>query len=568
MVIGQMSRTTSFRFGSVLLASLLLLTGCVVGPDYVPPSVPQPLSYQEAGHWKKGEPQDAIAKGDWYSVFHDHKLNELEAQAQQNNQTLRAAQARVSEARAVSRQAEADFFPNLSFDATGAQQRISPTNGATQAQSMGLPLKPHTFYNATVTPFDLSYEVDLWGKVQRAFEASGDQAQASLADFENVLLSLKAELATDYFALREADSEIDVQNQTIKSFQDALNLTNSRFQGGISTQLDVEQAKATLASAQAQLATFRESRAQLEHAIAVLLGRPPEGFSLAFHPLDLPPPVIPPGLPSELLERRPDVAAAERRVAAQNAQIGVAIAAYFPQVNLTGQTGFDSGDIGLLFNWESRIWSYGPSIQFPIFEGGRIEANIKQQRAAYEENVANYRQSVLVAFQDVEDSLSSLRYLREQSQAEETAYQSYQKALDLTNARYSTGLVSYFDVIQAQGLALNAEQSTVQIAGNRLAATIRLIKALGGGWQDSFLIRPDFGNHVDAPSAPPTVIGPDQSVPEANAPSTPSVTASRSNQPAPNASAPTTPAPATATAGESNSPAPKTKLGKAHIEGD
>ena len=330
---------------------------------------------------------------------------------------------------------------------------------------------------------------------------------------KNVLLGLKSDVATNYFAVRTADSQIDVQRRTIKSFQDALNLTNSRFQGGISTQLDVEQAQATLSSAQAQLATLQQSRAQLEHAVAVLVGRPPESFSIAFHPLDLRLPAIPAGLPSDLLERRPDVAAAERRVAAQNAEIGVAISAYFPVLHLTGQTGFDSGDLGLLFNWESRIWSYGPNIQFPIFEGGQISANVKQQRASYEENVANYRQSVLVAFQDVEDSLSALRYLSQQANAEDVAFQSYQKALELTNSRYTTGLVSYFDVIQAQGLALNAEQLTVQIQGNRIASTVRLIKALGGGWADSYITKPDHGNHVDAPSSTPTVLGPGAGTP-------------------------------------------------------
>ena len=334
------------------------------------------------------------------------------------------------------------------------------------------------------------------------------EAQASVADYENVLLGLKADVATNYFALRTADSQIDVQRRTIKSYKEALDLTNSRFQGGISNQLDVEQAKATLASAQAQLATLDQNRAQIEHALAVLVGKAPAAFSVKFHPLNIKPPTIPPGLPSDMLERRPDVAAAERRVAAQNAQIGVAIAAYFPTIQLTGQTGFDSGDLGLLFNWESRIWSYGPSIQFPLFEGGQIDANVKRQRAAYEENVANYRQQVLVAFQDVEDSLSSLHYLSQQQEAENRAFASYQKALELTNARYTTGLVSYFDVIQAESLALGAEQLTVQIAGNRMASTVRLIKALGGGWSDSLAYQPDHGDHVDAPSAAPTVLGP------------------------------------------------------------
>jgi multidrug efflux system outer membrane protein len=502
-----MPKHASRGLALVLITGIALLPGCSVGPDYVQPSVPQAAAYKESGPWKKAQPRDDISKGDWYTVFHDSKLNELEAQAEASNQTLRVAMAKVSEARAVARQAEANFFPMLNFEGTGSRQRTSPNNGQLDAQSGGQGT-PFTFNSATVVPFDLSYEVDLWGKVRRGFEASGDQAQASLADYENVLLTLKADVATNYFAVRTADSQIDVQRRNIKYYQENLDLTNSRFQGGISTQLDVEQAEATLASAQAQLATLKQNRAQLEHAVAVLVGQTPETFSLRFHPLDTRLPAIPAGLPSDLLERRPDVAAAERRVAAQNAEIGVAIAAYFPQVNLTGQTGFDSGDLSMLFNWESRIWSYGPNIQFPIFEGGQISANVKQQRAAYEENVADYRQQVLVAFQDVEDSLSALRYLAQQARAENRAFDAYKKALDLTNARYTTGLVSYFDVIQAQGLALSAEQLTVQIEGNRIGTTILLIKALGGGWADSSITKPEHGNHVDAPSAAPTVLGP------------------------------------------------------------
>jgi len=413
-----MSMRTSSQAALILTVSFAALTGCSVGPDYQQPTVAQPAAYKEGGPWKKAQPRDEIAKGDWYTIFHDPKLTELETEAQTANQTLRAAVARVSEARALARQSEGAFYPSLDFSGTGSRQRTSPNNGQLTAQAPGGAAASHTFTSATVVPFDLSYEVDIWGKVRRAFEAAGDQAQANLADYENVLLGLKADVATTYFALRTADSQIDVQRRTIQSYKENLDLTNSRFQGGISNQLDVEQAKATLAAAQSQLATLDQNRAQVEHALAVLIGKAPAAFSLKFHPLTARPPTIPPGLPSDLLERRPDVAAAERRVAAQNAQIGVAIAAYFPSLQLTGQTGFDSGDLGLLFNWESRIWSYGPSIQFPIFEGGRIEANIKEQRAAYEENVANYRQQVLVSFQDVEDSLSALHYLSEQDEAE------------------------------------------------------------------------------------------------------------------------------------------------------
>jgi len=492
---------------AVFVPCLVLLTGCTVGPDYQQPTVPESIDYKEAGSWKKAEPRDEISKGNWYAIFHDKKLNELEEQAQVSSQTLRAAIARVSEARAAARQSEADFFPALDFSADGSRQRTSPNNGQLVSQAPRGSTSPHTFTSATVVPFDLSYEVDLWGKMRRAFEASGDLAQATLADYENVLLTLRADVAANYFALRTADAQVDVQRRTIQSYKENLDLTNSRFKGGISTQLDVEQAAATLAAAQAQLASLDQNRAQIEHAIAVLLGRAPSTFSIPFHPLGGEPPVIPPGLPSDLLERRPDVAAAERRVAAQNAQIGVAISAYFPSLHLTGQTGFDSGDLGLLFSWESRIWSYGPSIQFPIFEGGRISANVKQQRATYEENVANYRQQVLVAFQNVEDSLSALHYLSQQAEAENRAFESYKKALELTNARYTTGLVSYFDVIQAQASALGAEQLTVQIRGNRMATTVQLIKALGGGWADSMVLKPNHGDHVASPSQPPTVLG-------------------------------------------------------------
>ncbi len=508
----------SSRFASLpsagLISVLALLTGCSVGPDYVQPTVPQPVSYKEAGKWKKADPRDDISKGNWYSVFHDEKLNELESKALVSNQNLRAAIAQVSTARAIARETEAAFFPTVDFTAAGSRQRTSPNDGQLMAQSPTGSTKSSIFNSATVVPFDLSYEVDIWGKVRRSFEEAGDKAQASLADYENVVLTLKADVATNYYAIRTDDAEIEVQRNTIKYYQTALDLTNSRFKGGISTELDVQQALATLAAAQAQLASLNADRAKLEHALAVLLGVPPESFSIAYHPLNISaPPVIPPGVPSEMLERRPDVAAAERLVAAQNAAIGVAIAAYFPVLNLTGQTGFDSGDLALLFNWESRIWSYGPSIQFPIFEGGQISANVKQQRATYEQNVAQYRQTVLVAFQDVDDSLSSLRYLAQQQEAEDRAFAAYNKALQLTNDRYTTGLVSYFDVIQAEDLALAAEQLTVQIRGDRVATTIELIKALGGGWADSYITQPHLGDHVTAPNAAPTVLPPAKSTP-------------------------------------------------------
>lgn len=503
------------QFSAVGAVVVGILTACSVGPDYVQPTVPQPISYKEAGKWKKAEPKDDISKGNWYVVFKDSRLNELESKAQAANQNLKVAIANVSASRAIARETEAAFFPTVNFNASGARQTSSPYDGQAMSQAPTGTMPSRAFYtSATVVPFDLSYEVDIWGKVRRSFEQAGDTAQATLADYENVLLTLKADVATQYFAIRTADSEIDVQRRTIKEYQSALDLTNSRFKGGISTELDVQQAMATLASAQAQLAALDANRAKLEHALAVLTGVPPEGFSVPYNPLGgYNPPLIPPGVPSELLERRPDVAAAERRVAAQNAAIGVAISAYFPVLTLTGQTGFDSGDLGMLFNWQSRIWSYGPSVYFPIFEGGQIAANVKQQRATYEGNVAQYRQQVLVAFQDVDDSLSSLRFLAQQQEAQDRAYAAYNKALQLTNDRYTTGLVSYFDVIQAENLALSAEQLTVQIRGNRVATTIQLIKALGGGWADSYITKPDHGDHVTSPNSPPTVLPVKQPIP-------------------------------------------------------
>jgi multidrug efflux system outer membrane protein len=355
-----------------------------------------------------------------------------------------------------------------------------------------------------MTPFDLSYEVDLWGRVRRSFESAQAQSQASLADFENVLLGLNSDVAVDYFALRTLDVQIKVQRESIQARQKELDLTKSRFVGGINTELDVQLAQAELATTQSQLGALQQSRAELEHALAVLVGDPPEGFTLAEDPLDMSPPHIPAGVPSDLLERRPDVAEAERKAAAQNAQIGVAIAAYYPVVRLTGDTGLDSGDISTLINWQSRVWAIGPSIYVPLFEGGEISANVRKQKAAYEEQVADYRQQVLVAFRDVEDSLSDLRYLAQQEEAQNRAFVAYQKTLALTNDRYTAGLVSYFDVTTAERDLLDAEQTLVQIKGNRMGSTVRLIKALGGGWADEPLLSNEDAHKADGPPHVPS----------------------------------------------------------------
>ncbi len=466
----------SFTMVSALSVSGGLLT---VGPDFQRPTNAVPADYKaaELGSWKPGRPLDNVPKDKWWEVFQDPGLNELEARAIQSSPNLKAAFARVSQARAIARVARADLLPSLSLAPSAERQRYSPN----QNPGFGA-ITANTF----TAPLDLSYELDLWGRVRRGFESARADAQASLADYYNVLLTLQSDVAQNYFALRSFDAEVATVTATVSLRKEQVALVRSRFEGGVGNDLDVARAETELAATEADAAALARRRSQLENALAILLGSNPSTFRLPattetnWNPE---PPSIPAGLPADLLERRPDVAEAERQLASANARIGVAKGAFFPALSLTASGGYLSGDIQTLFKWDSRVWSIGPSLSLPIFAGGRNRANYKRSQAAFEESVARYRQQVLVAFGDVEDSLAGIRYLAGQSAAQQRALFNARRAANLATDRYRSGIVSYLEVVDASREALQAERTNVQLAGQRLNAAVQLIKALGGGWK-------------------------------------------------------------------------------------
>ncbi|HUA38102.1 MAG TPA: multidrug efflux RND transporter permease subunit [Candidatus Sulfopaludibacter sp.] len=454
-----------------------------VGPDYRPPTNAVPAAYKAAppGTWKEGRPLDNVPKDNWWEVFNDTNLNTLETQALQANQELKAAVARVDQARATARVARSDLLPGLDLAPSFNRQRYSPN-----AEPSFGSLTANTFS----TPVDLSYEVDLWGRVRRGFESARADAQASLADYYNVLLTLQADVAQNYFALRSLDAEIATVNGTVDLRREQVKLVRSRYQGGIGSQLEVAQAETELATTEADAASLAQRRDELENAIAILAGQNPSDFHIPAQTTNdwsPQPPEIPAGLPADLLERRPDVAEAERQLASANAKIGVAKAAFFPVLTLTGSGGYVSGDVDTLFNWNSRTWSIGPSLSLPIFAGGRNLANYRRSKSAYAEAAALYRQQVLVAFGDVEDSLADIRHLADQAAAQRRAVTNARRAAELADDRYRSGIVSYIEVVDANRDALTAERANAQLAGQQLIASVQLIKALGGGWETTAL---------------------------------------------------------------------------------
>ncbi|MDB6022303.1 MAG: hypothetical protein JWQ04_2160, partial [Pedosphaera sp.] len=470
----------------IVVAAALFLVGSAnaglltVGPDYNPPVNSVPANYKafELGAWKQGRPLDNMPRGNWWEIFADTNLNILESQALSANQDVKAAVARVDQARATARVARGEFFPNVNFDPSFTRQRFSPN----QVPSFG-----NITANTFNTPLDLSYEVDLWGRVRRGFESARADAQASLAALDTVLLTLQGDVAQNYFALRSLDAEIATVTGTVNLRKEQVQLVKGRFEGGIGNELDIARAETELATTEAEAASLARQRAELENAIAILVGVNPSSFQLpALTAADWnpQPPSIPAGLPADLLERRPDVAEAERQLASANARIGVAKAAFFPVLTLTGSGGFVSADVDSLFNWNSRAWSIGPSLSLPIFAGGRNRANYKRSRAAFEESVAHYRQQVLVAFGEVENSLSGVRHLTDQAAAQQRAVTSARRAADLATERYRSGIVTYLEVVDASREALQAERSDAQLTGQRLIAAVQLIKALGGGWSE------------------------------------------------------------------------------------
>jgi hydrophobe/amphiphile efflux-1 (HAE1) family protein/NodT family efflux transporter outer membrane factor (OMF) lipoprotein len=450
-----------------------------VGPDYKSPTNSAPAGYKgiEPGTWQEARPLDTVPKGNWWGIFGDTNLNGLEAQALQANQGLKAAVARVDQARATARVARSDLLPGLNLAPGYNRQRYSPNAD---------PGFGHLTANAFSTPLDLSYEVDLWGRVRRGFESARADAQASLAEYYNVLLTLQADVAQNYFALRSLDAEITTVTSTVELRKEQVHLVRSRYEGGIGSELEVAQAETELATTGAEAASLAHRRDKLENALAILVGSNPSVFHLPAAPAadwNPRPPAIPAGLPSELLERRPDVAAAERQLASANAKIGLAKGAFFPALTLTGSGGYLSGDVDSLFNWNSRTWSFGPSLSLPIFAGGRNRANYKRSQAAFVEAVAVYRQQVLAAFGDVENSLSGIRHLADQAAAQERAVVNARRAADLAADRYRSGIVSYLEVVDANRDALSAERANALLAGQRLIVAVQLVKALGGGWE-------------------------------------------------------------------------------------
>ncbi|MGZ5122679.1 MAG: efflux transporter outer membrane subunit [Burkholderiales bacterium] len=477
----------------VVALGALVLSGCSLIPKFEPPPVEIPAQYkelgaQERGSWKEAQPADAFARGEWWKVFRDPVLDQLESQAVEANQNLKSAAARVAQSRAILGVTAADRYPHGSVG-------IGPTRERFSAVSQGLPdgtnTKPVTLWRA---PLTVSYEVDLFGRVSSNVAAARSDAEASEALYRSILLSLQADVAQAYFNLRATDAELAVLRETVRTREDNVRLLQRRFDLGDIGELDLARAKTELSTTRTDAIGLERQRAQLEHALAVLLGKPPASFALAPAPLATDVPRVPPGLPSALLERRPDIAAAQRRMIATNARIGVARSAFFPSLNLTGQAGFESSELSNLFNWSSRAWVLGPLfgtiLSMPVFDGGRNRANLNRSWAALDESVADYRQSVLLAFAEVEDNLAGLRVLSEQAAATQDSLTSSGRALKLADTRYRAGATSYLDVIDAQRGVLSIRRTDVQIAGARATSTVALIRALGGGWDAPVMTGP------------------------------------------------------------------------------
>ena len=458
-----------------------LVGGCMtVGPNYHKPQESLPASFKETGPWKEAAPSDLLARGDWWEIFGDPVLNQLQVDAHRDSPRLQAAIARVEQARAIAGIAESYKYPYVSVEATAARYRASGNRPDQPSKVPGnVPYESDLFR----IPLYASYEIDVWGKLRRLTESAHAQAQASLAAYQTVLLTMEGDIAQSYFALRIVDEEVRILRSSVDLRRRARDLVAARKQGGIASELDLVRVETELASTEAETEAALRRRADLDHGLAVLLGKLPEDFSLAEHPLHLKAPAIPPELPSQLLERRPDVVEAERLLAARNAEIGVAQAAYFPSIRLTGAVGFESFELSSLFNSDSLIWALAAGLAQPLFDGGRIRGNVERTKAAYQENMALYRQRLLVAFQEVDNALSGLRILNDQALAQTRAVASAEKASTLATARYKAGLVIVLEVIDAERTSLQAQRQSIQILSQQMTTSVALVKALGGGWQ-------------------------------------------------------------------------------------
>ena len=468
-------------------AAILLLSGCMVGPKYKQPAVPlapgfketPPSSFKESDGWKTAQPNDQALRGDWWTIFGDPQLNALEVQVDSANQDLKVAEANFRAARAAIRFYRASEAPTIST-APGIQSLRASSNQPYFNSS-----KPNSTTGDFTLPFDLSYEIDLWGRIRRSVTSAREQAQASAADLETARLSLHAELAIDYFEVRSADAQIKLLDETVKTYTEALQLTQDRYEGGVAPESDVAQAHTQLETARVQDTDITIQRAEFEHAIAVLVGKPPAALDLPITPLTVQPPALPevPGLlPSQLLERRPDIAASERRMASANEQIGIAQAAFYPTLSLGAAAGFMGTSALNWFTWPSRFWAVGPQLSETLFDAGRRRASSDITIANYDATVASYRQTSLTAFQQVEDSLAALRVLETEQQQQRQATLAAEQSLDLFQTRYQGGVDTYLQVVTWQTAALQNERNDIDLIRRRLEASVLLMKAVGGGW--------------------------------------------------------------------------------------
>jgi NodT family efflux transporter outer membrane factor (OMF) lipoprotein len=486
-----MRRTHSLPLPVASLA-LALLSGCMVGPNYTKPSVPMapafkeapPASFKEDDGWKVSQPSDAQLKGNWWELFGDPQLNALEAKVDGANQTLKMADANFRAARA-----NIGYYRAAEAPTIGVAPGISAVRDSANQPYLSKTIVNNGEGNFTL-PLQLDYEIDLWGRIHRQVTAAREQAQASAADLANTRLSLHAELAIDYMEVRSADAQLQLLKDTVKAYTDAVNLTNDRYEGGVSPLSDLSQARTQLDSARVLETDISVTRAQYEHAIAILIGVPPAQFTLAPTPLNLNPPKMPdiPGsLPSQLLERRPDIAAGERQMAAANEQIGIAQAAYYPTLSLSAVAGLQGTSALNWFTWPSRFWAVGPTFSETLFDAGRRRSVKAVASANYDAAVANYRQTTLTAFQQVEDNLAVLRLLEVEAQQQHESTDSAEQSLDLSQTRYEGGADTYLQVITWQTAALNNERNDIDIMRRRMEASVVLIKAVGGGWNTTQL---------------------------------------------------------------------------------
>ena len=486
MVHGMIRRQS---LGISAAAILSLLAGCNVGPKYARPPVETPPAYKElnvpdtaaAQGWKLAHPSDATLHGNWWEIFNEPELNSLEAQVNVSNQTIAQAMANLQQARALVKEAHSQLYPTVT-GGIGMSRIRNPLAGFSAAGTGNVPS-----FNEYSLPFDASWVPDLWGRVRNTVAANVANAQISAADLENIRLTAQAELAVDYFDLRGQDAIAELLKSTVVAYQQSLDLTKALYETGIDSDEAVAQAETQLETTQAEETNLGILRAQLEHAIATLTGKPASNFSVAALPLNSNPPAIPVGVPSQLLERRPDVSAAERSMAQANAQIGVARAAYYPNVTLSASLGLESTHLSDWFTWPFRFWTFGPSASETIFDAGLRKATVQQFRATYDANMASYRQTVLTAFQQVEDNLSTLRILAMQIQQQDTAVQSANRNLTLATDRYRLGIDPYLNVITAQTTLLTSQQTALNLRIQQMTASVQLVEALGGGWDNSQL---------------------------------------------------------------------------------